>query len=453
MLRGLWIFVRLAALLALGAAAALAGVELYHAGTVQVAWGAYTVTTPLWALTAAGGAALVLTLLLYALAFWLISIPGTLRRRRERAGYTALTRGLAAVAAGDARGAQAQARRATKRLPEGDGLSLLLQAQAARLNGRDAETQAHFTALLESKEGEFFGLRGLVRQALSEGDHEGALHLAHRALRRAPKQGWIRRLVYDLLIKTRAWDDAYIMAPKVLDKSAAASDRRAIDMLRAREAQAAGGDPLPHIRRARKGAPDFVPGTCALVEVYLRTGKRAAAVTLLENAWRTAPHPDLAPLWEAAMPGKGGPVRWAERLAKCNPGHVDSALVLSAASRRAGLWGPARQHLADALELEDTARIYAARADLEEAAGAAQDVVQDWRARGRAAAPSCAWVCRETGRLYAHWAPLAEPHGGFNTMEWAAPAEAAQPLLPGLGPAALLTGGGAELEAPAGAVV
>jgi HemY protein len=420
---GLWLRTLLA--LGLGGGAVWAAFLLADAGRVHIAWGPYTANPPVWALAAAAALAALALLVLYAVVFWLASLPAALRRRRARAGHRALTRGLAAVAAGDARAAGRYAERATRKLAgdEARGLATLLSAQAARMNGRGAEASAHFAALLGDKTTEVFGLRGLVQQALAAGDEAQALELAERAATRAPKRGgWAPRLLYDLRVQTRDWDGAYALAPRVLGPAQAASDRRAMDMARAAAAQARGDDPLPHLRRAAKGAPGFVPAAAALTAAHLEAGRRGAAVRVLEAAWRASGgHPELAALWAQAAPRNAKPGRWAARLADKAPDSADSALLLAGAAREAGLWGQARAHLDDAAAREDTARVYAARAELEAQAGAGPDVVADWRARAAGAPPPRAWVCRATGRAYARWAPVAEPHGAFNTLDWAPP--------------------------------
>ena len=38
--------------------------------------------------------------------------------------------------------------------------------------------------------------------------------------------------------------------------------------------------------------------------------------------------------------------------------------------------------------------------------------------------PDRAWVCVESGRIYAHWMPFAPPHNSFNTIVWEDPSQA-----------------------------
>ncbi|MEZ5926906.1 MAG: heme biosynthesis HemY N-terminal domain-containing protein [Parvularculaceae bacterium] len=108
-----------------------------------------------------GGAAIIVLLVIGA-AIVLTSVYKDLRRlphdlkirereaARER-GVAALTRGLEAVAVGDAESAQHHARVARRSLPD-SSLTRLLAAQAAHLAGDDGAAKESFTAMLEAPE-------------------------------------------------------------------------------------------------------------------------------------------------------------------------------------------------------------------------------------------------------------------------------------------------------------
>jgi HemY protein len=425
MLRRVWGWTKILVAFALGLRLAFWAADLAGAGAVTLTWADWSVTAPLWAFVVGVGLFTLALFALYALTFWLLSIPAALRRQRERAGHDALARGLAAVAAGDTKRAQRLSARAAKRLPESHPLALLLSAQAARLSGDADAARATFTALLEDKgPGRSFGLRGLVQDALSQGREAEALALARQAAEAGPKKGgWAPRLLYDLLLRNAAWDEAYAMAGKVLPPREATEDRRAMDLLLAKgEAK-----PMARLKRALGVDPAFAPAACALAAQHLREGRPRAAARVVERAWAAAPHPDLVPLWEAsAPPGRAGaPVRWAERLAAHAPDSAESHLLRAGGAERAGLWGQARAHLDAAAEAEPTARVYAARAGLEAAAGAEAEAVEVWRAKAASAPKAKAWVCRATGRAHAQWVPVTD--GGFNTLAWATPGAPAAP--------------------------
>src|SRR5215469_652584 len=150
-----------------------------------------------------------------ALLFWLVSLiidspRAFLRHRRERrrrAGYRALTQGMVAVAAGDPQDARRCARRADALLAD-PPLTLLLSAQAAQLEGDEMAAKKFFTAMLDRRETEFLGLRGLLNQALRVGDRATALRLSERAASLRPGTPWVVESRFDLEVREGRWEAA-----------------------------------------------------------------------------------------------------------------------------------------------------------------------------------------------------------------------------------------------------
>jgi HemY protein len=120
-------------------------------------------------------------IILFEVLRWLFGLPSrwssSRGRRRELRGQQALTRGLMAAAAGDLRGARTHAREAERYVPENAGL-LLLAAQTAQLEGKEEVAHLKFRQMLERRDGEFVGLRGLLAQNMKAGDFDEALVLA-----------------------------------------------------------------------------------------------------------------------------------------------------------------------------------------------------------------------------------------------------------------------------------
>src|SRR5574337_1897845 len=102
------------------------------------------------------------------------------RARRREKGYLALSRGMMAIGAGDARAAAKHAADAN-RLIGREPMTKLLAAQAAHLSGDRRRARAAYEAMLEHHETQAAGLRGLHLEARGAGDHEAALHYATRA--------------------------------------------------------------------------------------------------------------------------------------------------------------------------------------------------------------------------------------------------------------------------------
>lgn len=348
-------------------------------------------------------------------------------------GYHALTRGLTAVAAGDTKAALREAKKARTLLPGDTGLPLLLEAQAARLDGREGDAQQSFAALLENKEAAFLGVRGLLQASLDAGDDEGALALARKALALHPKQPWILKTVYDLELRLRHWHDAGDILDRLVKagafgKDEAKYDKAAMALALAMEAEDEGLIDVADMqyKKARRIDGDFVPGVVLAAQYYLRRGHRGKAVSLIERAWKKSPSGAYVLVWGDLMPAaKAGDmlsrVRWFERLVALNPESADGHFVAGMVAMDCGLWGEARQHFAKAEDIEPSAKLYRALAVLEEKAAGNEEAARKWLEKAVDAPEDKAWVCRESGRIYEEWMAIAQPHGSFNTIEWAAP--------------------------------
>ncbi|MGB0719227.1 MAG: heme biosynthesis HemY N-terminal domain-containing protein, partial [Bdellovibrionales bacterium] len=183
-----------------------------HPGSVRIEWLDYVFTVNTGLFFAALLAVVLASIFIYRVIRTFVDFPASYRYyseiRARKKGYDALTRGLAAVAAGDAKTAQKEAAAVRGLLPDDNGLPVLLAAQAARLNGDDEAAEESFHVLLEHKDASFLGVRGLLQAALEDGDYEGGLAMARQALARHPKQPWILKTVYDLEIRNCHWGAA-----------------------------------------------------------------------------------------------------------------------------------------------------------------------------------------------------------------------------------------------------
>ncbi len=350
----------LVAIVALAAAVFLAD----NPGRVEIVWHGWQILTSVGVLIAAAAlAALAVALLLWLLSLILGSPGMFFRRRRERrrrAGYEALTRGMVAVAAGDPQEARRYARRAEALLAE-PPLTLLLSAQAAQIGGDELAAKNFFTAMLDRPETEFLGLRGLLNQALREGDRDTARRLAARAAALRPTAAWAVASLFDL----EARDGRWLAARDALDKAAKhhfiaadlASRHRGVILYELSCAAATEGDPRRAVTLAAQAqalTPDLAAPAAHHARLLLDAGRTGRARRAIERAWRTAPHPELAQAYGEIGRDETPLARVARfgRLAAQNPSARESHLALADAALAAQLWGEARRHLERALAAE-----------------------------------------------------------------------------------------------------
>src|SRR4051812_32906060 len=237
-------------------------------GTVTAEWQG-------WRLDSSVGAVFVAIFILilvsvggWLLYRWIVGAPFALlegwgESRRKR-GYRELTQGLAAVAAGDAVEAQRHARKAEQLLAD-PPLTMLLSAQAAQLAGdRDGANRA-FTAMLENEQTAFLGLRGLIGQALREGDQSKALAYAERAFKLKPQTPWVVHSLFDMQAQVGQWKAAQETLETGQRRKVVAADKGRtlkalllVERSRAAEREGNAADALALAREAFALAPERI---------------------------------------------------------------------------------------------------------------------------------------------------------------------------------------------------
>lgn len=162
MIKALWFAIKVGVLIALSVWIA------ERPGSVRIEWMEYTFTIQMGFFLLVALVFVLLTLFIYQVLKTFVGFPSSLRRYNEvkarEKGYRALTRGLTAVAAGDKKAAALYSKKASKLLEGDTGLPLLLEAQAARLDGREEDAAQSFVALLEDKDASFWGCGDCCKQ-------------------------------------------------------------------------------------------------------------------------------------------------------------------------------------------------------------------------------------------------------------------------------------------------
>ena len=353
---------------------------------------------------------------------------------RRRRGYQALTQGMVAVAAGEREEAARWARKAGALLDE-PPLTMLLSAQAAQLNGDEAAARRYFTAMLDNQETRFLGLRGLLTQALREGEHGRALELVREAHGLRPRTPWVLQSLFDLTQRggdLEAAESALreALRAKTLPRAEATRKRAVVLVERALAARGVGeaATAIGQAREAHKLAPDLIPASALLAELLLDGGELRKAAKILEEAWARAPHPDLARLYLRARPNDDSLERLKTlgKLAARHPDHAESHLERGRAALQARLWGEARRHLEAAagpggLDGNPREAVCRLMAELEEAERADIEAARAWLGRAATAPPDPAWVCGSCGARAASWCPRCGNCESFDALAWTAP--------------------------------
>jgi len=412
-------------------------------GQVLLNWNSYQLRMDLSVLLSAVALIAGLTAMCYRIWGGIKKAPskisGALKNRRRSQGYAALTRGMVAVAAGDAAEASRQVKRADVLLNE-PPLTMLLSAQTAQLNGDEKAAARFFNAMSENPETEFLGLRGLLNQALKTGETEQALTLARRAYRLRPESEWVVNTLFDLQAKAGQWADARVtvddkVKAKLIENPDGNRLKSVLALQLGLEAETAGNkdDAFKQFKTAVQLNPDLVPGVVMLAKIWIERARPKKAIQLIEKSWARQPHPDYVKIYfEAthAIHGRGEPlmnamakVKAAQQLAKANVGDEASDICVAQAALDAELWGEARTYLERHLDgngMSQT-RIYRMMAALEEREHGDVATSREWLMRASTAPTDAAWVCSRCGNTVSNWSLVCGNCGEFDGYVWRQP--------------------------------
>lgn len=399
-------------------------------GTVLVTFGGYEVQTSV-AVAAIGlaGTALLLAML-WSIVTSVMGLPSRLsfasKARRRARGYQAVSRGMVAVGAGDPIAARRYAGEA-ERLLGHEPLTLLLKAQAAQVSGNRAAAEAAFTQMMEEDETRVLGLRGLFVEARRRGDNLAAREYASEAVRIAPAAAWASDAVLEARSAERDWRGALEAIDRraslgLLDK-AAAKRQRAV-LLTADALDRAESDPEGALRSSQdavKLAPDLVPAAALAGRLLSHRGDLRRAAKIVETAWRSQPHPELAEVYLNLRPGDSALDRLAraETLQRLSNHAPEGQLAVARAALEAREFERARRALQPLLEDRPTMRACLLMADLEEAEHGRTGRSREWLARATRAPRDPAWIA--DGVVSDRWAPVSPVTGRIDAFVWQAP--------------------------------
>lgn len=386
-------------------------------GNVTIGIASLTLETRTGIALLLGGAALLVLVVLLRLLLLLFDLPARFRRwrqaRRRAKGDASVTAALVALAAADAPAARAAARRARDLLGDSPQ-TLLLDAEANRLAGRQGDAEAIYRRMEERPDSAFLGLRGLFRQALAREDWDEAAALAKRAEAAYPGALWLRAERVALAARRADWQLAQRLADGEAPRLAFAT---------AAALAAPPSEALSLAKRAWKQDRGFAPAALAYATALRDAGKESRAQAVLAEAWALAPNPALADLALAVVPDALGRVTAATRLVAGAASHGESHFLLARTSLAAGLTGEARRHLqATRAAGLDQRRTWLMLAEVDAREQPGNDTAQRDALRHAAeAGPDPAWHCDSCGASHAAWHPACPACGAPATLRWGLP--------------------------------
>ena len=382
-------------------------------GSVSARIGQTVVTAPT---SVALVSAVVLFLVLYAvirLVATLVRIPARSAQmrlmRRRRRGEAAMTRTLVALASGDGSAAMREIERSRNLLGD-TPQTLLFAAYAGRQAGRVEDAQSAFQALADRSDTAFLGLRGLMQQAIAEGDLTRAAALAAQAEAASPGAAWLRTERSNLAIRMGDWKQALALSlagpsQAPLAAAAAAAETNPAEAVRL-------------ARRAHDADPAFVPAALAYAVALRATGRESKAQDVLRAAWVRTPHPDLAAAALASDSDAAARLKRSRTLAQAAPGSAEGALLMARALHESGQPEAALQQVAAAQAAGlNERRLWVIASDVAMAAGNDDAQIKALHRRANAA-PDTVWRCAQCNAEYAAWQPVCDACGTPGRIDW-----------------------------------
>ena len=401
-------------------------------GDLSLIWEGQLYQTKL--IVAASG--LIALIALVMIAWWLVrmiwtsphSVTRYFRARKRDRGYQALSTGLIAAGAGNALLARKMAARSRGLIrADQEPLINLLEAQAALIEGRHDEARAKFEAMANDPETRELGLRGLYLEAKRLGANEAARQYAEKAADNAPYLPWAAQATLEYRSQAGRWDDAIRLldqqkAARVVDKQD--GERLRGVLLTARADDKLEKDPAgarDDALQALKLIPDFEPAATIAAKALFREDKLRKAASILEQAWKTNPHPEIGATYVRARSGDSlaDRLKRAEKLENLRPNNIESLLIVAQAALDIRDFAKARAKAEAAARIEPREAAFLLLADIEEAETGDQGRIRHWLAQALKAPRDPAWVA--DGYVSDKWLPLSPVTGKLDAFVWKAP--------------------------------
>ncbi len=350
-------------------------------------------------------------------------------RNRLDKGYRALSEGLMALASGEGDVAMAKANRAEHYLRK-PALTNLITAQAAEMVGDRRKAEEVYKRLLKNEKTRFVGVRGIMKQKLSDGDTDTALKLAETAFALKPRHVEIQDTLLKLQAQDENWSGAretlraklkYGSLPRDVHKRRDA----VLALSEARDVLDSGKDieARESAIEANRLSPDLIPAAALAARGYIDQGSKRYATRVVKKAWDAQPHPDLAAVFAEIEPDETPQNRLKRfaKLLKIHPNHRETKLIEAELNLAAEDFPAARRAMGDLADSDPDARVLTIMAAIERGEGGSDAVVKGWLARALSAAPGPKWVCGNCQHIHNEWVPACAHCQSFDTLSWTSP--------------------------------
>lgn len=404
-----------------------------HPGTVTVYWLDWRIDTSFAVLAVAGLSAAFLLLTVLSALRRLVQAPQRFMRwrtsRHYAKGLQAVTEGVAALMIADAPLAIKSTKRAQELLGS-QPITLLMQAQIAKLQGDEEKMIDMLESMLKHPETEFLAARSLADYAMKHRSVSGALPYAQQAANLHPGDAQAIIALLGIYLRLDEFDDAILLLQRGLRQRALlrSQQRRlmgyvhwqqGLKLLEKNDAALA----LHSARQAQKLAKNFVPYAALLARCYWKSGDEEAAFQLIRQMWKQQPHPSFQTLFLDIFADNSidALIKKAEKLASANKAHELSHLLLAQAYVKARKWPQARKAAKEALAIRDNAVTLSLLSDIENGEYGDFDAAHQWLKRASETAVEAGWRCSQCNAHHHEWHPLCASCSAVGSIEMQPP--------------------------------
>ena len=403
-------------------------------GTVSATWLGYHIEASISLLIIALNILLITSIGLVQCIMWLAFLPSRIAFRRSISHYDkglhALTEGFAAIASGDIKTAKKSAKMTKRYLGDKQPLALLVDAQAAQMEGNDKLARKNYEILLENKTTKLIGLKGLLNEVRKEGNVENAVRMAEDAYisGKEPNNN-IANVLLELYKRSGSWQKALKLANKPqgnkllrifsIKSPAKKRELATLNYMQAKELFDQGKleYALGYLNEALDNYEKFSPAIILHCEILNRVDRKIEASRIIKKVWKDFPLPQLAEIYLQLF-DKEKQLREAEKLASFYPQNTESHILFAKAALSSADFSKAREHAKAALDDGETVRTCELMAQIEAAEGRNPVLVQDWTERANSATLDPAWTCRNCGSRTADWELVCIQCSSVDSISW-----------------------------------
>jgi|GEM_PF-995151 len=307
---------------------------------LSVEWGNYRIQTSIMVLCLIVSLFSLACLFTYHIVLHVLLFPrkwkqGKMQKQQVK-GLELLTETFAAMAVGDVGLANKQLQQAKKQLPN-QPITLMLEAQLARLEGNEDKVRGHIAQMLGNSSTEFIALKSMLEQAWKENNKVLALQYAEKAIVIRPEDNWLIARLATLYAEAGRMQDAhrilhiaykkrYINKHFLRRENALMAFENA-KYLFEKEKYA---EAIPVLQQTLRFMPDFTPACVLMARLYQKQHDIKTALKVILAAWKIEPAKELRDMLLELLEKYENKQKYfslANKISNTHPEHPESELL------------------------------------------------------------------------------------------------------------------------------